>query len=689
MHNSPMTEQLKQIERSCHFSQWQFDPADGSLTSASQSHRLQPRLSKLLAILLANSGELLSREQLIDALWQDKMVNEDALSRCIAELRATLGDKTGQPEFIETVPKKGYRFLQPIKQGTGHLPFLMLMFIAGLGLFLLGRWLLQPTADIAPALKSAIISAQRITTDDRFERLPKLSQSGELIAYSERLEGRLVVRIIDKTGQLLYTIRDSEASLYSPVFAPDDKAIFLAGIHNNTCNVYRYSIPELARTPLADCYLPSTSPILDVTEKGENLAYVRRDESSRVGIWVLDLQTGEHRQMTSPQSSTIFDTNPRFSADGQTLAYTHGTSSAREIAVLALSDPDAVSILTDDKHWITSISWLKDGRHLIFDSDEAGDRNIWLIDTQTQKKELLGARDAQMPSLDADNSLLTFLDVRFNANIWELDLNDTVATPKRLIESIKYNNHPAYSANDDLIAFVSNRKGRTAIWLYDNTSGEQHSLLEIPGLNLFAPVWSTDGQHIILGSRGKTGNRCYHVEIATGVYHPVADIPDSHTSCQVSSRDEIYAVTVDPERPAQILKFSKTDGVSVIVEGEMRRFELSESDDIVYSHRFENGLYLLTEDGESHEVIIPEFDRTYDGFWTVQGQYVYYPERSEQSGIWRYNLITKQKEFVTEHIPSTIGLSISVNHSHSKMLLSRTDKREADIYLGKLNATQD
>ena len=353
--------------------------------------------------------------------------------------------------------------------------------------------------------------------------------------------------------------------------------------------------------------------------------------------------------------------------------------------MLEVSNPESVTVLTEDKNWITSINWLIDGRSIIYDSDEAGDRNLWLLDTQTRQKQVLGARDAQMPSLDANNTVLAFLDVRYNANIWEVDLTEVNSEPQPLIEAIKYNNHPAYAANDELIAFATNRKGKTEIWLFDNRTGQQRPLLQIPGLNLFAPVWSLDGKHVLMSSRGKEGYRCYRVEVETGVYQPAVDFAESHSSCQLSSRNELYALTKDPERTGQIIKFNETDGQTVLLEDDISRFELSETDDIIYSHQFKDGLFVLSEDGTTHHTIIPELGRAYDEYWTVQGQYVYYPATSEPEGIWRYNLLTQKSEFVTKHLPSTIGLSIAINRAHTRMLLSRTDKREADVYLGTIS----
>ena len=95
------------IEQPCKIGDWQFDPTNGRLESVDKSVKLQPRLSLLLALFIANVNELLTREQLTEILWKDRVVNEDALSRCIAELRAALKDDRQNPKFIETIPKKG------------------------------------------------------------------------------------------------------------------------------------------------------------------------------------------------------------------------------------------------------------------------------------------------------------------------------------------------------------------------------------------------------------------------------------------------------------------------------------------------------------------------------------------------------------------------------------------------------
>lgn len=88
--------------------QYRIEPLEG--TSAAQ--RLEPKGMKVLCALAGRPGQTLSREELLDRVWPGRIVVEEALSRCIAQLRAALGDEAKAPRFIETVPRLGYRLIE-------------------------------------------------------------------------------------------------------------------------------------------------------------------------------------------------------------------------------------------------------------------------------------------------------------------------------------------------------------------------------------------------------------------------------------------------------------------------------------------------------------------------------------------------------------------------------------------------
>src|SRR5262249_35326622 len=76
---------------------------------------LRPKTFALLRYLMAHPGQLLTKAALLEALWPEAMVSEVVLAVCIRELRQVLGDNARAPRFVETVHRRGYRFI-------GHLP---------------------------------------------------------------------------------------------------------------------------------------------------------------------------------------------------------------------------------------------------------------------------------------------------------------------------------------------------------------------------------------------------------------------------------------------------------------------------------------------------------------------------------------------------------------------------------------
>lgn len=97
----------------CKFDAFEFDPATGELWRDGVRVALQPQPARLLELLLARPGELVTRDDIRAALWgSDVHVDFDrSLNFCVAKLRAALEDDAAEPRIVETVPTRGYRFI--------------------------------------------------------------------------------------------------------------------------------------------------------------------------------------------------------------------------------------------------------------------------------------------------------------------------------------------------------------------------------------------------------------------------------------------------------------------------------------------------------------------------------------------------------------------------------------------------
>ena len=108
------------------FGEFGFDPASGELTKAEGGAgitRLQPQVAALLTALLEQPGAVVSRAELQARLWPDTTVDfDDGLNFCVRQLRLALGDEAGAPRYVETLARRGYRFITPVSRVADQPP---------------------------------------------------------------------------------------------------------------------------------------------------------------------------------------------------------------------------------------------------------------------------------------------------------------------------------------------------------------------------------------------------------------------------------------------------------------------------------------------------------------------------------------------------------------------------------------
>jgi DNA-binding winged helix-turn-helix (wHTH) protein len=98
------------------FGSFEVDLASGELRKGGTPVKLQAQPFKVLTLLARRSGELLTREEIAQEVWPDSSADiEQALNFCIRQIRAALGDNANAPRYVETLPRRGYRFVAPVE----------------------------------------------------------------------------------------------------------------------------------------------------------------------------------------------------------------------------------------------------------------------------------------------------------------------------------------------------------------------------------------------------------------------------------------------------------------------------------------------------------------------------------------------------------------------------------------------
>src|SRR5262245_33537508 len=109
------------LDRTLSFGRYRTEPRRG-LMSGNREVRLTPKALALLTYLAQRPGEVVSKQELFRALWRDVAVGDAALVTCIQELRRALRDNARRPRYIETVHRRGYRFIAEPRLAVASTP---------------------------------------------------------------------------------------------------------------------------------------------------------------------------------------------------------------------------------------------------------------------------------------------------------------------------------------------------------------------------------------------------------------------------------------------------------------------------------------------------------------------------------------------------------------------------------------
>ncbi len=99
---------------------WKVEPLRGVVSGPNgETHHLEPKVMDVFVCLAERANELVTRNQLLDVAWSGNTAFDEQLTRVVGDLRRALQDDPGDPKYIETVPKRGYRLIGQIRLPDG------------------------------------------------------------------------------------------------------------------------------------------------------------------------------------------------------------------------------------------------------------------------------------------------------------------------------------------------------------------------------------------------------------------------------------------------------------------------------------------------------------------------------------------------------------------------------------------
>ena len=99
----------EELQQGFELGEWEVFPARGILRSGDSVEKPEPKVLKVLMALARRDGDLVSRDELIDEIWDGRPTSDEPINRCLSQLRNHLGDKDRPHQYIETLTRRGYR----------------------------------------------------------------------------------------------------------------------------------------------------------------------------------------------------------------------------------------------------------------------------------------------------------------------------------------------------------------------------------------------------------------------------------------------------------------------------------------------------------------------------------------------------------------------------------------------------
>jgi Tol biopolymer transport system component/DNA-binding winged helix-turn-helix (wHTH) protein len=545
-----MAETKPQV-RLLRFGNFEIDLGSGELRKAGVKQKFGGQPFQVLSILLERPGDVVTREELQKRLWPDTFVDVDHnLNTAINKIREVLGDSAGSPRFVETLPRRGYRFigeLEPVvlpmvpvvtveldrgsrSRQTGlRIAGVLAILVFTIAAVLVSRWH-RPR----PPHEQAALTATPFTALSGVATSPAFSPDGSRIAFAwsgDPAHGNkgldLYVKVLGSETLLRLTQHPSES--ISPAWSPDGTQVAFQRLAGADSGIY--VVPALGgpERKLHSTRIPSTNfnwisrinfTLISWSPDGKWIAFADEapgEEHAR--IYLLSTETLETRQISN--SPCVGEGLPAFSHNGDYLAYWCFLSENGKAVLYSLpmrgGQPKKISLALPFPNGLT---WSADDESLIYSLYTAGNGNLTsllgeITVANGSAKQLAFAGSAMLPTVSPRGDELAYSSLSTSFNLWRKDLLHPKSPAVELMPSSRAQFDAQYSPDGKRIALASLRSGIEGVWI---SADDGSNLVQIsnPHEESGSPQWSPDGNKIAFDSRPRGLWEIYVADAAGG-----------------------------------------------------------------------------------------------------------------------------------------------------------------------------
>jgi len=643
------------------FDVFEIDLQAGELRKEGRKVKVQEQPFRVLSLLLQRPGQVVTREELREQLWPaDTFVDFDhGLNSAVARLREALRDSADKPRFIETIAKRGYRFVslldasnQPDANSSAGAEdrnhnridrwnLARLRLFASLGLAAVCVSVVALVYPKAPAPPPDKIEVVPLTGLHGFQATPAFSPDGTLVAFRQS-DGASKTGIYAAAVGGEKTVRlTSDMGDCCPTWSPDSRQIAFSRYSDGLLSIL--TVPALGGMERR-LYRGQASMGggLSWSPDGNYVAYVASPSGDRTRSSILFLSLADYstHEITSPPPGYL-DRSPMFSPDGKRLAFIRSTIAgvSNDIYVMSTSGGNPKRLTFDRRPIMGSPAWTADSREIVFSSDRGVATGLWRVSaTGCVPVPVAGpVGEAVWPSIPTNGKhTLVYEQGVFKSNIWRLDLRDPAhrdRAPLPIVSEKGDKMRPELSPDGKKVAFESNRLGFWDLWTCEIEKGDCNQITSLHGTAGRAR-WSPNGRYIAFEFHPNEHSEISIVEVPGGVPHLVPTIPGADNLSPSWSRDGkwLYFASKTGTDAFQIWKIPVQGGAAVQLtrHGGISAVESIDGRYLYYSKFEEGGVWRMPVQGRDETQVL---DIGGDGWpnWALSSEGIYFLKFSKLS----------------------------------------------------------
>lgn len=700
---------------------WTIHPELNLLKNHQSELLLKPRLMRLLDYFIQHPNKIITKDELLDYVWDGRMVTENLLTKSISELRKLLKENFEEAIQIETLRNVGYRLqiteqdlvsstpeLAPViplekkksvaseKTFVWHKSANVLWFgIALLALLAFGIW-------SKPATVSYDIKHHKITSLKGLEMKPAVSPDGKNIAFSWRkdLESspQIYVRGLEATTPR--KLNDSEQVEFNPIWSSDGQHIvFLRQLEGQGFQLVKKSVIGIEEMVMGTLDFDVIDNLLWLKNEKRLLFMARATETDARALFCFDVATTKVEQLTHPPKEIYGDIFPTYTGMDDEVAFiradygeailSNAAPTKGQLMILNLKTKKVHALAAVNQE-INSFLYVPSmSRYLCWVTEQLGEYTILAFDKEGQQS-VIGKTTLGLPK-----NASVIKDHKICYEYWKssvdihaysiLDVPEKVSKSQAYLNSTSWDWGLSFATKSKQAAFFSQRDGYTEIWLTDTDRPEnarQLTHLESPLLKSLA--LSPDGQQLVFASVKNNQTDLFLLVTNGQDLQQITNSTANYAAPEWSTDGQsiYYASTAsgDWELYAHDLITNKVEQLTT--GGGFRALPAPNETDILYFVKYkEDGLWRYDQQTKKTELVAVLPETSHSTNWAVSETGVYYLTwRKGVAYVDYYDFNTKQNKTVTMLKDMLAGLpALALSPDLKQIFVAKGSGLNADI----------